>query len=102
MEESSIKFQHSFREVSTSFRIAQKICKDRYKELKGLKYELSLSKEFKELLRESSKLKEAIIGLLIFDLQKLLRRLEQSNHSVKLFKDLHIDILFLNMHLNTR
>jgi hypothetical protein len=76
MEESPIKFQQSFREVFTSFRIAQKICKDRYKELKGLKYELPLSKEFKERLRESSKLKEAIIGLLIFDLQKLLRRLE--------------------------
>jgi hypothetical protein len=75
-KEPAIKFQKSFREVSTSFRIAQRICKDRYKELKGLKYELSLSKEFKERLRESSKLKEAIIGLLIFDLQKLLRRLE--------------------------
>jgi hypothetical protein len=76
MKESAIKFQQSFREVSTSFRIAQRICKALYKERKGLKYELSLSKKFKERLRESSKLKEAIIGLLIFDLKKLLKRLE--------------------------
>jgi hypothetical protein len=76
MKESVIKFQQSFKEVSTQFRIAQRICKDLYKESKGLKYELSLSKEFKERLRESSKLKEAIIGLLIFDLEKLSKRLE--------------------------
>jgi hypothetical protein len=76
MKESVIKFQQSFKEVSTQFRIAHRICKDLYKERKGLKYELSLSKEFKERLRESSKLKEAIIGLLIFDLEKLSKRLE--------------------------
>jgi hypothetical protein len=76
MKESAIKFQQSFRGVFTSFRIAQRICKDLYKERKGLKYELSLSKEFKERLRESSKLKEAITGLLILDLERLSKRLE--------------------------
>jgi predicted transcriptional regulator len=76
MKESARKFQRSFKEVSTSFRIAQKICKDLYKERKGFEYELSLSKEFKERIREPSKLKEAIIGLLIFDFEQLLKRLE--------------------------
>jgi predicted transcriptional regulator len=76
MKESARKFQRSFKEVSTSFRIAQKICKDLYKERKGFEYELSLSKEFKERIREPSKLREAIIGLLIFDFEQLLKRLE--------------------------
>jgi hypothetical protein len=76
MKESTIKFQISFEEISRSFKIVQRICKDRYKEHRGLKYELSLSKEFKERIRETSKLKEAIAGLLMFELEKLSEGLE--------------------------
>jgi len=76
MRESTLEFQQSFKEVSFSFRRAQSICKYLYREYKGFKYELSLSKEFKEQIKEPSKLKEAITGLLMFDLEKLLKRLE--------------------------
>jgi len=67
MKESTSEFQKSFEEVYRLFKIAQRICKDLYKEHKGFEYELSLSKEFKERIREPSKLKEAIAGLLMFD-----------------------------------
>jgi hypothetical protein len=76
MKESTSKFQKSFEEVYHSFKIAQKRCKDLYKEHKGFEYELSLSKEFREQIKEPSKLKEAIAGLLMFDLEKLSKRLE--------------------------
>jgi len=76
MKESTIKFEESFKEVSSSFRKAQWICKEWDKELKGFKYEVFLSREFKEQIREPFKLKEAIAGLLVFGLKKLLKRLE--------------------------
>lgn len=77
MEESTAELQRSFEEVSSLFKEVKERCSP-YRKHKGLdlKYELCLSEEFKERIREPSKLKEAITGLLIFDLKKLLNILK--------------------------
>mgnify|MGYP006977941465 CR=1 FL=1 len=72
MEEFKDKFKKSFDEVSYSFKMARKVSKERYR---GFEYKLFLSQEFKERIKESSKLKEAIAASLLFDLEMLLERL---------------------------
>jgi len=70
------ELRRSFEEVSRSFKVVQETSKDLTEERKGLRYELSLAKEFKERIKDPSKIREAVAGLLVLDQEELLRKLE--------------------------
>jgi hypothetical protein len=74
------KFKNSFKQTSSLYEEVQKEAKMRYEE-ESFEHRLYLTKKFKERIKESSRIKEAIIGLLIIELEKLLDRLRE----VKLF-----------------
>jgi hypothetical protein len=73
------KFKNSFEQARKLYEKVKKEAEMQYKE--DFERELYLAKKFKEQVKESSKLKEAIIGLLIIELDKLLDRVKE----VKLF-----------------
>jgi hypothetical protein len=73
------KFKNSFEQARKLYEKVKKEAEMQYKE--DFERELYLAKKFKEQVKESSKLKEAIIGLLIIELDKLLDRVRE----VKLF-----------------